>query len=299
MKRILVATDFSERGRQAYEAAASLAKAYGAALDLVHEAETPSPFLVDDANASTTFDHYYDQLAADLREETRHQALHGLEVTPCLLNRKAGSENIATFAQAHDVDLIIMCTHGRSALRHALLGSFVERVARHSVVPVMTYRGPGIAGAVFQPRVVLVPFDFSENSKAVFPVVRRFAERFGAQVRVLHVFADVLIDGDWGVVQERLRVSAETSEKLIDRLRDLCGKELPGLTVFVESRFGDPYHEILKEARIENPDLIIMATHGRTGLSHFYFGSVAEKVLRTSPCSVITVRPPNLAGKPR
>ena len=298
MKKLLVATDFSELARQAYLAAASLAKAYDAEICLVHQAEPlPSLYTVG-SNVSVQLDEYYDRLHAELERETEQPALKNLRVSTHLLCTSQPSATLVDFAHSEQCDLIVMSTHGRSGLTRSLLGSFTEEVARHSAVPVLTYRKREVDAETFEPRSVLVPFDLSENSKAVFPLVRLLGERYDGEVKILHVFPEVSVRGDWGNVQERLRVAEETASTIEKELRTLCEQELPQLKTTVESRFGDAYREIIKESRMMSPDLIVMATHGWTGLKHLYFGSVAEKVLRTSSCSVLTVRPKSIQEEP-
>ncbi len=288
MKKLLVATDFSEVARHAYVAAASLARAYDAAIQLVHEAEALPYLFYESLKAPFEYGDYHGQLEAKLDAEIGHPALKDSRVSAHLLTK---GTNLVDFARDEGSDLIVMSTHGHSGLAHSLLGSFTERVARYSAAPVLTYRMKGEDSQVFEPRTVLVPFDFSENSKTVFPFVRLLGERYHGDVTFLHVHPEVPVRGDWGDVQHRLRVSAETVSGMEEELRNLCQQEIPNLKVSVDSRFGDAYREIIKEARVISPDLIVMATHGWTGLKHLYFGSVAEKVLRTSPCSVLTVRP--------
>ena len=297
MKNLLVATDFSELARQAYGAAASLARAYDAKIHLVHQAE-PVPYLYTGGSTTPQLDEYYDRLYAQLEQEAEQPALKNLRVSTQVLGTRLQSVTLVDFADSEQCDLIVMSTHGRSGLTHSLLGSFTEETARHAAVPVLTYRKQKLDAATFEPRLVLVPFDLSENSKAVFSLLRLLGDRYDGEIKILHVFPEVSVRGDWGNAQERLRVAEETASTIEKELRALCDKELPQLKTTVASRFGDAYREIIKESRMISPDLIVMATHGWTGLKHLYFGSVAEKTLRTSSCSVLTVRPKRIQEEP-
>ena len=294
MKKILVATDFSDLARRSYVAAASLATAYGAKIGLVHEVEALPPMYRENFSESLDASRYHDHLQSALYEELEHDAWQGIETEAHLVYNGGSERNLIDFARNEDIDLIVLSTHGRTGLSHVLLGSFAERVCRLATVPVLTHRSQGHIEKAFQARSILAPFDLSENSEAAFPILRSLCEHVGAKVTMLHVLPEVSVRGDWGDVQERLRVSAGTATKSEEKLRQLCDNELPGMNVSVESRYGDTYDEILKEAHQLPADLVVMATHGWTGMKHLYFGSIAEKVLRTSPCSVLTVRPNNV-----
>ena len=292
MKKLIVTTDFSDQARNAYGAAVSLASAYQAQLQLVHQAELPRLYF-ETVSLPVDLEHYGDQLEAKLEEELRLAPFQNVDASTHLILGEQGAADIAGFAEAEEAELIVMASHGRTGLAHALLGSFTEIVARKSVVPVLTYRAAEGSDS-FEPRTLLVPLDLSENANAVFPVIRQLAERFDLSVRCLHIFPEVSVHGAWGQVQERLRVSTEVATKTTDELRSRCGQALPDLQFSVDSRFGDPYREILHEIRSTGPDLVVMSTHGLTGIRRLYFGSVAEKLIRTSPCSVLTVRPKNI-----
>ncbi len=294
MKNLVLATDFSEAARAAYTAAASIARTYEATIQLVHEVES-APFLYLDAvNTQEILDRHYEKLKVKLENETKHVAFQGCNVTPHLGGFALDGERLVDFAEPHTTDLIVLSTHGRSGLPRALLGSFAENIARHAAVPVLTVRRREVDDDAFQPRSILVPFDFSENAKTVLPLARSLGERYSSKVTLLHVLPEVSVRGDWGAVQERLRVTDETAAKLEDRLESLGRSELPGVKVMTDTRYGDAHAEIVNEAKSISADIIIMATHGWTGLKRMYFGSVAEKVIRTATCSVLTFRPQNI-----
>lgn len=141
---------------------------------------------------------------------------------------------------------------------------------------------------------ILLPTDFSDFSKAGIAWGCEFAEKFGAELHVLHVLQDLVAmvpepglsfppPGDY---QRELQEAAERA------LAQLPG---PGFcdqaAVVRATRQGPPFVEIIRYARENDIDLIIMGTHGRSGLAHVLLGSVTEKVVRKSPCPVLTIRP--------
>lgn len=143
---------------------------------------------------------------------------------------------------------------------------------------------------------ILVPVDFSETAKRALEYAYLFTHRFDAKLDVLHVWRPSEYAGDEMVVLTR----SEPELTLSTLLFNLADQQL---TAFLDGKphakrlleSGDPAQVIAKVAGEGGYDLIIMGTHGRTGLSHLMVGSVAEKVVRLAPCPVLTYRAP--AGK--
>jgi nucleotide-binding universal stress UspA family protein len=142
---------------------------------------------------------------------------------------------------------------------------------------------------------ILVPTDFSEHSKNALRYAAAFAEKFGAEIQLLHVFQDLAIFQPDAVspgpptVPPREEMLAAARGALARSIQECPVKGLP---IHPEVREGAPHEEIVVYAREKNVDLIIMGTHGRGWLAHVLMGSVAEKVVRKAPCPVLTVRHP-------
>ena len=140
---------------------------------------------------------------------------------------------------------------------------------------------------------ILVPMDFSEPSDAALKYARRVATRFGGSLHLLHVAEDPyrpLYSAEVYVpVMEGLReeILTDALKRLKNRLRSSDLREL-GATA--EAIIGLPARSIVEYAGAHNIDLIVMGTHGRGGMSHLLMGSVAERVVRTAGCPVLTVR---------
>jgi nucleotide-binding universal stress UspA family protein len=296
LDRLLLATDFSEVSRAAYEPAASLAREYGAKILLVHATSPIPPYCYEEVSVEFPTDNVYDLLRRRLEDEKRHAAFDGLEIETRLLFEGAPSDRVAELADEEKSELIILGTHGRTGLAHALLGSFAERVLRYSKVPVLTFRSNG-AGLPerLAPRTALVPFDFSENAMAVFPFVRFLSTRYGTRFTFLHVIeprhplldrfpSDQLLEH---LQAEQARLPLEV-ELHFGEIRE---EHLAGVECHLVIRHGTPYAEIIDYAKTEPHDVILMSTHGRTGLKHFVLGSVAERIVRHAETPVLTVRP--------
>ena len=141
---------------------------------------------------------------------------------------------------------------------------------------------------------ILLPTDFSENSAVAVSYACALAEQFGAELHILHVMQDLVTmipepgmafppPGDYML---ELKASAEKALAEIPDPTWAAGKSVIRVT-----RQGTPFLEILRYAKDGNVDLIVLGTHGRSGLAHVLMGSVAERVVRKSPCPVLTVRP--------
>lgn len=137
---------------------------------------------------------------------------------------------------------------------------------------------------------ILVPVDFSSCSKKALDYALPFAKQFGASIVLLHVVQINLPASEFGMIdvaftEKELRVSGER------QLADLAKSQIPP-EVLSKSlvRVGRPVTEIADVARKEGADLIILSTHGHTGLKHVLLGSVAENVVRYAPCPVLIVR---------
>jgi nucleotide-binding universal stress UspA family protein len=141
---------------------------------------------------------------------------------------------------------------------------------------------------------ILFPTDFSEHADHAWPFALYFAQEFGAEVHLLHVVTPPppLLEGYSLNFDPEQITSALTAEANVSIDRLLQAAQGRSLTFQREIRVGVDFHEIINYARTHRIDLIVMATHGRTGLAHALVGSVAEKVVRKAPCPVLTIKHP-------
>src|SRR5262249_10572008 len=144
-------------------------------------------------------------------------------------------------------------------------------------------------------RRVLVPTDFSRCSLTALTYGAEFARRFGAEMTLLNVVQDLaLLLPDallaTPVPTPALEQLTASAQQALDALvRD---QKLDGITLQKVVRIGAPFVEIISCAKETDTDLIVMGTHGRSGLAHVLLGSVAERVVGKAPCPVLTVRHP-------
>lgn len=147
---------------------------------------------------------------------------------------------------------------------------------------------------MIQIRRILVPTDFSDHSRKALEYGCDLARRYDARLHVVHAVQDlVMMVPEPGMAfplsddyMGDLKASAEKE------LAALCSDEMMnGIETVHKVLVGPPFLEIVRYARNEEIDLIVIGTHGRTGLTHVLLGSVAEKVVRKAPCNVFTIRP--------
>ena len=149
-------------------------------------------------------------------------------------------------------------------------------------------------------KCIILPTDFSDCAAVAIRYACQLAERFQAELHLLHVVEDVssrLPDFVMGLSIPAFRENfSDRRDQLEADAIARLGQLLPegvfaGPRLVAATRFGTSFVEIIRYAREHRADLIVMATHGRTGLSHALIGSVAENVLRKSACPVLSVRP--------
>ena len=140
---------------------------------------------------------------------------------------------------------------------------------------------------------ILVPIDFSVHSKNALKYAVPMARKFGAAIHLVYVVEPTIYPADLGFGQVVLPgVEDELRQKggaeLQSLIRKEIGRAVPASWVV---RTGNPHQEILREADERGVDLIVVATHGHSGVEHMLFGSTADRVVRHAKCPVLTVRP--------
>jgi nucleotide-binding universal stress UspA family protein len=140
-------------------------------------------------------------------------------------------------------------------------------------------------------RKICCPIDFSDCSKEALAIASDLARRFSGELLLLHVYqapSYALPEGYVLSAPEALRAVSEDVTRRLNEWERMA--QAQGVAVTTEARMGVPYAEIIAYAKKIACDLIVMGTHGRTGLQHAFVGSVAERVVRIAPCPVLTVR---------
>lgn len=145
-----------------------------------------------------------------------------------------------------------------------------------------------------QLKKILVPIDFSDYSKPALLCARDFATMFNSEIILVNVVEPIIYPPDFSMGQialPPLTIELDTAAK--DELEKFAKRELPPSIKFkTVVRIGKPFLEIIETAKDEDVDLIIIPSHGRTGIEHILFGSTADKVVQKAPCPVLTLREP-------
>lgn len=190
-------------------------------------------------------------------------------------------------------DLVVMSSHGRTGFAHLVLGSVAERVVREAVCPVLTIRqgDEEVTTSAFQN--ILVPVDIADRSATALICARQIAAQHGGTVYPLHVVPteDIYLQRDVYRLQEGEGTNLVLAEKVAkERLAEVSQTYLEGVryepVVHVSS---DPARTFLEMEKEVDADLLVMATHGFTGLFHLLLGSLTEKMMREAGCPVLAL----------
>ncbi len=147
---------------------------------------------------------------------------------------------------------------------------------------------------MFPIHAILAPTDLSAHSEPALRGACELACRFGATLHLLHVLPEIVpIGPDPSTMPLPMppEYYRETEERTFEALRDVIPEDCPRpQSLVLQCRWGDPVDGILAYAQEQQIDLLVVATHGRTGLSHLLIGSFAERIVREAPCPVLTIR---------
>ncbi len=140
---------------------------------------------------------------------------------------------------------------------------------------------------------ILVPVDFSEYSKGALRYAAQFAGIFNSKIFLIYVVEPMIYPADFSMGQVAIPSSdVDMHSRAEEELKKLSAEFSNNLAVEIIIKTGKPFVEINETAAEKDIDLIIIATHGHTGVEHLLFGSTAEKVVRKAPCPVLTLREP-------
>ncbi len=298
--RILFATDGSQGSARAEGYVRALARSWGASLTVMSVLEFP-PGMDPDCAVNRL---YLDGLMKEATEKLTELKTRAVDVgIPVESHLATGipSEEVLAVARTQGVELIVVGTRGKTGLEHILLGSTAERIIRRAPCPVlavpMEKQNTDGSSSTEKPSTalkrMLVPVDFSDCSLDALEYGALVAQRSNASLKLLHVLEPVSYGLDFTLPSIAQRESSKTA--IAKRLSNLASTlAAVGLASDFLIAGGLPADSILDTARAQSVDVIVMGTHGRRGLSHALFGSVAESVLRRSSCPVLTVRSPKL-----
>jgi len=296
IKRILCPVDFSEATKFALTPAVSLATEFNAELILCHVLDYPYPH-VGPVVRGFDVESYYDVMEEKALSQIEEYVDDDARVhapTRAVVRRGSAYGEIVRLAEEEDVDLVVLPTHARTGLDHILWGSVAEKVVRLAPCPVMTVSPRLELPRPFGGERILFATDFSRCSEHALPSAVSIARHYGAELLMVHVVTAWDYDPanpEWRfppISPEHRGALEDAGREQLEQAGGAVDNDIGVRTLLV--RGFDPGLEIVRTAEEEDADLIVMATHGRTGVSHLVVGSAAEKVVRFAGCPVLTIK---------
>ncbi len=297
IRRILYPTDFSATATQALKHALFLAEQFEAELHMLHaiilhESDPRDPDR-HFPEPSEILNQLFEIADSELAEIVRKNEAKTFSLVEAKVRGYSAGEVILRYTDEHDIDLVVMGTHGRRGPARLFLGSVAEEVVRHAPCPVLTLREEKAPKAIEAVEKILVPVDFSPYSQEALSYGKEVAALYGAGLQVLHTIEEPAYPyfytpgGTYSPV-EQLEALREKAEEALDKmLSETPGPEVPAER-FVAT--GRPASEIARFAEERGSDMVVIATHGLTGLERLLVGSTAEQVVRLAHCPVFTVK---------
>lgn len=168
-------------------------------------------------------------------------------------------------------------------------GEITLKLDRHDEPLMAASSGPAASPALTI-KQILVPVDFSPCARKALAYALPFAKTYGATITLLHVVEPIYLAGEYGVI-DAAEIEASLRQGGQTALEKFVAEEIPaGIRAATSLRVGSPAREVVQAAKDLPADLLVISTHGRTGLGHVLLGSVTERVVRAAPCPVLVVR---------
>ena len=273
MKRILVPTDFSKHAEYALKVAAQIAKKNDGEIFLVHMLELPTS-----GNDAISTAHEIPELmlfknAAINKLDSLMESdfLNGVKISK-IIQFEMAFDGIVKYAKSHDIDLIVMGSHGASGFQEMFIGSNAEKVVRNSEIPVLIIKKDRSS---FNIEKFVFASDFTEEIKKSFAKAVKFANEFDAELHLV-------------------MINTPSNFKPTHLSHQIMDDFISHFTIrkFSKHIYNDTSVEngILNFANHIDADLIGMSTHGRKGLAHFFNGSISEDLVNHSLRPVVTFK---------
>jgi nucleotide-binding universal stress UspA family protein len=292
--RILYATDLSPASEPAWDEAKRLGRLFDAEILLLHVV-APLPILPLEGYVPPQV---YEDLIGSARSDAQERldrllgsvAGSGLK-TRIRLEEGPPASRILEAATQEAAALLIVGTHGRTGLERIVLGSVADRMVRQATCPVLTVRPTPGRGPRSEIRRICYATDFSPTARAAWPWVVALAGATGAMVDLVHVTFQPIPDHH--LPSEAIGRMAQFlhDQGRVEAERFLERSTLSRERVEVRLTQGVPGEQIVRRAQDGDADLVVMGTHGWSGVVRWMLGSVAQHVIQTAPCPVLTVGP--------
>jgi universal stress protein E len=283
MKRLLTATDFSNRSENAVRRAVLLSRDFSARLQLMHVVDADQPDEIVEQECR--------QALKLLQYEARSLAEAAGREPDTAVRTGSPFEEIIRTATQYQAELVVMGSYRRKILQDIFVGTTIERVMRIGKHPVlMVNQDP--AGPY---RRVMVAVDMSDPSANALRTAKGLGLLDGVSFSILHAFDSVTSGMMVYAKAERERVDEYAAREAAEARRKLtafvAGLGLEGVSHDIRVEEGPAFDAIRTAVDRDRPDLLVIGTRGLTGVKRVLLGSVADAVLRTLECDILAVPP--------
>ncbi|MFC4541321.1 universal stress protein [Halosolutus amylolyticus] len=286
---LLVPVDGSESSIAALDHALDVAADHGATVQLLYVADTNKPSLVRyEGNVVDVLEEEGEEILSDARDRAKER---GVPVVDDVVQGQPRSAIVDAAAEG-PVDLVVMGTHGHRGLKEYVLGSVAEGVVNESEPPVLAVRTEDATRYPYEN--VLVPTDGSDHARTALRYGAEIAARHDATLHLLSVVDEPTLGLAVGSTPTADRLEEQAREVLEEATSVATNAGVDDVETAIE--FGSVSREITSVADAADVDLVVMGTHGRTGLDQHLLGSVTERVLRTAPVPVLTTNSADAGG---
>ncbi len=276
MKKIIVPIDFSKHSEYALEAASILAKKNNSQILALHMLEISDSMLINSDNEQNAKAVFFLKLAEQKFDSfLEKDYLEGVDVIPIVKHFKVFSE-VSKVVKEHNADLVVMGSHGTSGFSEIFVGSNTEKVVRHSEIPVLVIKNKPKA---MDYNIVVFASDFSDEAVKPYINASKLLATFGSEMHLLYV----------NVPGEKFKSSSEMEKTMTDFLHSADGN-LNRMNAVNYISEVSVERGILVFAKKIDADLIVIPTHGRKGLAHFFEGSISEDLANHSDLPVMTFK---------
>ncbi|OVE81530.1 hypothetical protein BVY03_03520 [bacterium K02(2017)] len=290
-KKIFIPYDLSEPSKNAIKWAAHLKKKFESKITLFHAIPQITHFAASDIFPAqeTTQQEVLQGIEQDIKDyfiDHEGAEMQGIDIK---FGHGSVPEAILKQIAEEQPDIVIMGSHGYTGISKILMGSVAEKIVRQSPSMVMIVRG----NPSLPLKKVVVPIDFSDHTEDALLLANEIRSLGEPKIDIVHSIAypDIVHYPHHFTAYTKNNIEKSSEETAQNNLNKILEKHssLSGKTQLLKE--GTPAKEICKYAKENLADLIIIPTHGHTGFSHLFMGSVAESTVRYAPCSVLTFCP--------
>lgn len=277
MKKIIVPVDFSEYSENALQTAAFLAKKSDAEVLVVHMLELSNAVLSRSESYLQQEMLFYLQMSEKkLAEFLEKEYLSGIKVTPIIKHFKIFSE-IDQLARNEGADLIVMGSKGASGLKEMFIGSNTEKVIRYAHVPVLVIKEEPIIKHIDK---VLFACDFSDDDAKPYVEAKEFLKKFNADMELVYVSTPTSKFKSTKELEERMKrffnQANESYDESVHKVKIISDYSVEKGVFYYADKI--------------NSDALVVATHGRKGIAHFFEGSISEDIANHSKLPVLSFK---------